>query len=126
MKALIELALAVSEGEQTQDVSPLVKQALEQCKAESEAAAATDIVALVRKIEAHKLDERKKIRHAKAQLKRMVAALEDLDRRWAFAQGSNNFLPVLAFFGEVSPNDLLNPDDFDKLTNVPADWKAKE
>ncbi|MHA2279972.1 MAG: hypothetical protein ACXAC5_03725 [Promethearchaeota archaeon] len=126
MKALIELAMAVSEGEQARDVSDLVKQAMEQFRAESEAAASTDIVELVRTIEAHKVAERKSIKKLKVDLKRMVAKLEDLDRRWAYAQSTNNFLPVLVFFGKAHASDLINPDDFDKLSTVPADWKAKE
>jgi hypothetical protein len=59
-------------------------------------------------------------------VKKLVSGLNDLDRRWAYAQETSNFLPVLAYFERVSPNDLSDPSDFARLTTVPADWKAKE
>jgi len=126
MKALVDLAMAVQDGERTQDVSPLVKQALEQFKTEREAEASTEIVELVRKIEQYKITHRDAIRKLKVQIKALVSDLETLDLRWAYAQQSNNFLPVLAFFEMVHRTDLLNPADFDKLTAVPSEFKVTD
>lgn len=124
MKALIELATSVLEGEKAQDVSDLVKSALEQIQAENQAKAASDIVALVRRIEAHKLEQRTEIRRLKAQLNKIVAGLDDLDRCWAYAQKTNNFLPVLKLFGLVQPRDLLDASTFDAVTSVPDSFKV--
>lgn len=127
MKALVELAQAISEGsEQIQDVSELVQAAMEQCKEEALDAAKSDIVTLVRKISAHKVTAVAEIRKLKVAMKKLTSALDDLDRRWAYSQATNNFLPVLAFFNEVNPSDLANPDDFNKLTSVPSDFTTKE
>lgn len=126
MNALVELALAISEKERaSDDVSPMVKKALEKHRVEREEAASNDIVDLLRIIESHKLEKRQAIRKLKSQLKQEIAALGDLDRRWAYAQSSNNFLPVLGFFDRVTRNDLINPDDFDELTSVPKDFKTE-
>jgi hypothetical protein len=125
MNALVELALAISEKEKvSEDVSDVVKTALEKHRQEREEAASNDIVALLRQIETHKLEQRRNIRKLKSELNCTVKALDDLDRRWAYAQATNNFLPVLAFFHSVSPNDLVNSEDFDLLTTVPADFKV--
>jgi len=124
MKALIELATSVLEGEKAQDVSDLVKSALEQIQAENQAKAASDIVDLVRKIETHKVEQRTEIRKLKAQLNKVVAGLDDLDRRWAYAQKTNNFLPVLRVFGLVQPHDLLDHSTYDAVTNVPDSFKV--
>jgi len=127
MRALVELALAISEKEKAAgDVSPMVQKALEKHRQEREEAASNDIVTLLRDIESHKLAKRQEIRRLKAELKRTVSSLDDLDRRWAFAQSSNNFLPVLAFFNRVAPRDLANPEDFETLTKVPADFSTGE
>ena len=127
MKALVELALAINEKEKaSEEVSPMVQKALEKHREEREEAASNDIVKLLRQIEQHKMGERQNIRRLKADLKRTIDRLADLDRRWAFAQKTNNFLPVLAFFGQVNPHDLANPADFDALTKVPDDFKVEE
>ena len=126
MRALIDLATSVLEGEKAQDVSDLVKSAMRQIRAENEAKAASDIVSLVRKIEEHKVTKRTEIRQLKAKLNQIVAALNDLDRRWEYAQGSNNFLPVLRFFDMVVPSDLVDPSSFDDVTTVPTSFKAKK
>lgn len=127
MNALVDLALAISEKEKTPETaSALVKSALEQHRVEKEAAASQDIVALLRQIEQHKLKARGDIRKAKVALKKLVAGLDDLDRRWEYAQATNNFLPVLAYFGKVTTHDLADPSDFERLTNVPGDWKAAD
>jgi len=127
MKSLVELALAVTENEkQRENVSPVVKKALAKHREEQEEAASNDIVALLRRIETHKLEVRGDIRRIKAQLKSSVAGLGDLDRRWAYAESTANFLPVLAFFNLVSASDLANPADFQTMTTVPADFEATE
>lgn len=127
MRALVELALAVAEKERSGgDVSPMVQKALEKHRKEREEAASDEIVELLRTIERHKLGERQTVRRLKAQLKQVVNALDDLDRRWAFAQATNNFLPVLAFFGRVNRHDLANPDEWDVLTTVPSDFKVSD
>lgn len=127
MQALIELAMAINEKERaSEDVSPMVAKALEKHRVEREEAASNDIVALLRRIESHKLEKVREIRRKKVELKKTVAGLDDLDRRWAYAQSTNNFLPVLAFFGEVDRNDMVSPEDFDALTRVPSDFKAEE
>jgi hypothetical protein len=123
MKALVELAEAISEGEKAQDVSELVQSALEQYKAETKSAASTDIVSLVRKIEQHKVEKKKEIRRLKRSLNDVIGGLKELDRRWAYAQKSNNFMPVLEHFGLVDRNQLVNPSDFDELVRVPSDFK---
>lgn len=123
MKALVELAQAVAEGEKSQDVSELVQSAMDQYREETKSAASADIVALVRKIETHRQEQRLEIRRAKAKLKQIIAGLEDMDRRWAYAQSTNNFMPVLELFSLVNRDDLVNPADFDTLARVPADWK---
>lgn len=127
MRALVELALAVSEKERaSSEVSPMVQKALEKHRAEREEAASNDIVSLLRTIESHKQLKRQTIRQLKHQLRAEVAALDDLDRRWAFAQSSNNFLPVLQFFKLVMPQDLASPDEFAGLTKVPEDFNPPE
>jgi len=123
MRSLVELALAINEKERVpESANPVVKKALEKHRAEREEAASNDIVSLLRKIEEHKLVNRRSIRQLKARLKEAKAALDDLDRRWEYAQQTSNFLPVLKFFNAVVPHDLANPADFDGLTSVPADW----
>ena len=101
----------------------MVKQALEAHRASKKAAAFQDIADLVDRIEGHKVAERAKIRKIKVELRKVTSALDELDRRWAYAQETNNFVPVLAFFNMVSANDLANPDDFAKLSSVLADWQ---
>lgn len=124
MKALVALALAVQEGERSSNtVSPTTKKALEKYRLESEEAASNDIVELMRRIEDTKLATRATIRKLKAQTNAAVKGLNDLDRRWDYAQETDNFLPVLAYFGSIGPSDLSNPEDFAKLTTVPDDWK---
>lgn len=123
MRALIDLALAITEKERNaSEVSPMVQKALEKHREEREEAASNDIVSLLREIESHKLNERQQIRILKNQLKKVTAGLNDLDRRWAYAQKSNNFLPVLKFFGRVTAHDIANPADFEELTSVPSDF----
>jgi len=127
MRALIDLALAVEEGEKVREgVSETVKKALEKHRMEREEAASNDIVALLRRIEAHKLGSRAQIRRLKAELKKITSGLNDLDRCWEYAQSTNNFIPVLAFFGEVSASDLADPSSFESLSAVPADWGKGE
>lgn len=126
MNALVELALAVTEENETTGVSDMVKKALEKHRSEREEAAANDIVALLRTIEQHKQQQRATIRRLKGELSRAKAGLDDLDRRWAFAQKTNNFLPVLAFFNRVQRHQLANPDDFDTLTSVPKDFEVED
>jgi hypothetical protein len=123
MRTLVDLAIAVSEGEKAENVSPLVKSAMEQYRAEREAQAATEIVELVRTIEGRKVETRKEIRQLKEKMRKLTSALDDLDRRWEFAQATNNFIPVLAFFQMASAHDLPNPDDFARLSMVPDGWK---
>lgn len=122
MKALVDLAVAVEERETTTGVSEMVQRALEAHKATRQEAAFQDIAELVEKIETHKLTQRAEIRRLKAGLKKITNGLDTLDRCWAFAQKSNNFMPVLAFFNLVSPDDLANPEDFNKMTSVPPDF----
>lgn len=129
MKALVELAMAISDKEKTSDsVSPMVKKALEKHREEREEAASNDIVSLLRDIEQHKNHSRAQIKRLKAQVSGEVKKLNDLDRRWAYAEETSNFIPALAFFNLVNEADLTVPEDWDKLSQVPADWKpaAKE
>jgi len=126
MNALVELALAISEDNKTPDTaSELVKAALAKHRIEKTEAASNDIVDLLRTMESHKVKVRSDIRKAKAALKKLVAGLNDLDRRWEYAQSTNNFLPVLAFFGKVQAHELADPSDFDRLTAVPEDFVAE-
>jgi predicted nucleic acid-binding Zn-ribbon protein len=126
MNALVELALTIEdEGRVPENVSPVVQAALEKHRAEKAEEASNDIVALLRQIEKHKLAKRSEIRKLKAQLKTLVAGLTDLDRRWAFAQTTSNFLPVLSFFDMVSRHDLADPSAFERLTQVPTDFRAE-
>lgn len=123
MQALVELALAVHESErESESVSPIVKAALKKHREEQQEAASNDIVGLLRKMESQKLQTRKSIRRLKAELKTEKAKLDDLDRRWAYAQQTANFLPVLAFFGMIHKHDVSSPEDFDTLIRVPSDW----
>lgn len=123
MQALVELALAATEEERTTGVSELVRKALTQHREEQQEAASNEIVSLLRRIEKDKQTQRREIRRLKAQLKRTKGNLDDLDRRWAYAQKTNNFLPVLRYFDMVRSYDLANPEDFDSLTSVPSDFE---
>lgn len=121
--ALVDLALAVSEQERSiEDVSPVVKKALEKHKAEQEEAASNSIVELLRTIENYKVTTRRDIRRLKSQLKKMTSCLNQLDHCWDYAQKTSNFLPVLAFLGKLNKHDLPNPEDYDKLTQVPENF----
>ena len=125
MRALVELALAINEEErQSDEASSMVQKALEKHRAEREEAASNDIVELLRMIDSHKTEKRQSIRQLKATLKKTIANLGDLDRRWAYAQKTNNFIPVLEFFNKVEAGDLSNPSDFAALSVVPGDFKA--
>jgi len=124
MQALVELALAINEKEENTDkVSDLVADALEKHRKERQEAASNDIVALLRRIDSHKREERRVIRELKSKLNTTVEGLKVLDRQWDYAQETNNFMPVLKFFGEVRPSDLENSSEFEKLTTVPDDWE---
>jgi len=125
MKALVELALAINEEERSSEgVSEVVAKALKKHKEASEEAATTDIVDLLRKIEEHKQTRRIEIRAAKAKLKTLTSELKDLDRRWAFAQKKNNFLPVLKFFNLLTPG-VIPVGEVEALTTVPSDFKVE-
>jgi hypothetical protein len=125
MRALVELALAVSEEENvSSDVSELVKSALEEHRKNQADVAKNDIVELLRKMESFKGEKRHSIRNLKAQLKEVVNTLNALDRAWEFAQSTNNFLPVLRVFDQVHPHDLANPADFEVLTTVPKEFES--
>lgn len=122
MRALIDLALAVSDGEKVaNNVSDVVRQALEQMKVERESAAAQDIVSVLKTMEVERTKSRKEIRRLKMEAKRLVDRLNQMDRAWAFAQETNNFVPVLRHLGLAQESDF-EPEDFAKLSEIPADW----
>ena len=127
MRALVELALAISDKEKTSEsASPVVQKAMEKHRAEREESASDDIVQLLREIEETKIRKRAEIRLLKAKVSKAVSGLKDLDRRWAYAEETSNFLPVLAYFDRANSNDLSNPDEWDKLSQVPADFTPTE
>ena len=123
MKSLVELAFAVQEkGVSAGDVSELVAKSMKQHQAKKEEEACDDIVALLSKIDRRKLNDRTEVRRLRAQANSIVKRMGELDRAWAYAQSSNNFLPVLALFGEVTSHDMPDPQQFSEMTTVPADF----
>lgn len=124
MKALIDLAVAVAEKEENSNMSPVVQKAMEKHRQEREEAASNDIVELLRMMEGFKAQARKDIKRARVEMNRLKGRLDEVDRRWAYAESTANFLPVLQFFNKVVACDLTNPEDFDQLTSVPRDWKS--
>lgn len=120
--SLLDLALSAEEDGRAVK-SEVVRAALEQHRKEQAEKASSDIVALLKDMDKHKLESRAKIRKLKANLATVVNSLKVMDRAWAYAEETSNFLPVLACFGRVAPHDLPNPDDFQRLTTVPADWQ---
>jgi len=121
---LVELALASVETNGSVS-SELVQEALEEYRKEQKAASGKEIIALLKEMDTFKLRTRGELRKVRAQEHKLKASLDAVDRAWAYAEETNNFLPVLALFGKVQRHDMPNPDDFDKLTTVPAEWKGK-
>ena len=123
MKSLVDLAFSVQEQVKSMDsVSPMVQKALDAHRSEREEAASKDIVEVLRAMDRSKSQSVKTIRRLKAELKRTKAALDELDRAWAYAQETANFLPVLAALGQIGAYDLPEPDRFAELTTVPSDF----
>jgi hypothetical protein len=123
MKSLVDLAFSVQEQARSMDsVSPMVQKALDAHRKEQEEAASKDIVETLRSLERRKAEDVRKVRRLKAELKRAKTGLDDLDRAWAYAQETANFLPLLAALGQIGPYDLPEPDRFHELTQVPSDF----
>jgi hypothetical protein len=121
---LVELALTSVETSDSIS-SDLVKEALEEYQKEQKAASGKEIIALLKSIDSFKLKTRAELRKVRATEKKLKASLDAVDRAWKYAEQTNNFLPVLALFNQVHAHDMPNPDDFEKLTTVPADWEEK-
>jgi len=122
---LVELALASVETNGSVS-SDLVQSALEEYRKEQKQASGKEIIGLLKSIDEFKLKTRAELRKVRATENKLKSALDTMDRAWAYAEVTNNFLPVLALFGQVAKHDVPNPDDFEKLTSVPAEWKPVE
>lgn len=127
MQALIDLSLSANdEQKQDSNVSEVVRRALTKHREEQAEAASTEIVALLRRMEAHKVTARKEIRQLRNRAKHEVARLAELDRAWAYAEQTNNFLPVLVYFGiPVSRHDFSDPAEYERMTQVPEDFNPE-
>ncbi len=120
---LVELALAsIETGESV--TSDLVRSALKQHREEQQLASGKEIIELLKEIDTFKRSTVGELRKVRAQETTLKKSLNAVDLAWAYAEETNNFLPVLALFNKILSCDVPNPEDFEKLTTVPADWSA--
>lgn len=99
-------------------MADIYRAAVEKIRKEKEEAAASELVEVLKAVESYKAMARSNIKHHKEQLKAMKRGLDAVDRAMAYADETNNFLPLLIMLGAARHDN--NP-----LCEVPADWQPK-
>lgn len=66
---------------------------------------------------------RQSIRSARKQERVFKNKLDQLDRAWAYARATENFVPVAYLLGFGASDLSLNYDDFQRLVRIPDDWQ---
>ena len=128
MNSLVSLAQTSLDKVEEEGTSDLVKQAIRAHQQNQEAAACEEIIKILRVFEEKKTflkksirEDKRSIQDIKASIKNKVERLNEVDRAWAWAQKSNNFIPLMLCLGHQVK---IPSEDLEKLREIPADFEV--